>query len=246
MPDNADWSPLRAALQSCRAAGCVPHLWWRDDDAVATTAALDRLASLSEQVGVPVHLAVIPAHATPELAAYVTNAPLIPVVHGWAHADHSTPDEKKNEFLTPRAGALDDAAHGLARMQDLFADTVRRMFVPPWNRIHDNIVAALPAMGYTALSNFGPRPTPAGGITRINTHVDPIDWKGTRGLLDAQSLIDGAARNLMDRAAFRADPTEPFGLLTHHLVHDAAIWDFSRTFLTELLQGGATPWQMET
>jgi hypothetical protein len=29
--------------------------------------------------------------------------------------------------------------------------------------------------------------------------------------------------------------------LTHHLVHDAAIWEFTRACLSELLDGGAQP-----
>ncbi|MEO0745245.1 MAG: polysaccharide deacetylase family protein [Pseudomonadota bacterium] len=241
---NPDWSPLRAALRACRAAGTMPRLWWRDDDAVAPTHALDQLTALSETVGLPVHLAIIPAEATDALARYCDGAPVVPVVHGWAHADHSTPDDKKNEFLTPRADAAADATRGLARLRTLFGDGLRPMFVPPWNRIHAGVVARLPAMGYTTLSTYGPRPAPEAvpGLAQVNTHVDPIDWKSTRSLIDAQTLIDQAAAQLTDRH----DTDEPFGLLTHHLVHDPAIWAFAEAFLTEMQLGGATPWQMET
>ncbi|MEM9870164.1 MAG: polysaccharide deacetylase family protein [Pseudomonadota bacterium] len=241
-----DWTPLRNALRACRSSGTLPQLWWRDDDAVRPTAALDQLAELAMATGVPVHLAVIPADASDTLAAHITSMPLIPIVHGWAHRDHSMPGEKRNEFLTQRADATQDAADGLARLQTLFGDRLQPMFVPPWNRIHADVIAALPALGYTALSTFGPRPQDHDSIRRINTHVDPIDWKGTRDLIDAQTLIDRAAAQLHDRHMGRADAAEPFGLLTHHLVHTPAIWDFAHTFLTELQQGGAMPWQMET
>ncbi|WP_415919742.1 polysaccharide deacetylase [Tateyamaria sp. SN6-1] len=245
---GTDWTPLRAALRACEDAGVTPRLWWRDDDAVAATDALDRLARMSAEVALPVHLAIIPAGATEDLVHSCADAGCVPVVHGWAHTDHSSRDVKKNEFLTPRADAEDDAARGLARLRTLFGDALRPMFVPPWNRINDTVIAALPAMGYTALSTYGPRATPhaADGLALINTHVDPIDWKGTRSLIDPNQLIAHAAQMLHDRATGTADATEPFGLLTHHLVHDAAIWTFTKTFLTEMQQGGATPWQMET
>ena len=239
-----DWQPLRAALRACRAAGATPSIWWRDDDAVAPTHALDQVTALSEAVGLPVHLAIIPAGATDALARYCNGRPLIPVVHGWAHSDHSAPGDKKNEFLTPRADAMDDASRGLARLRTLFGDSLRPMFVPPWNRIHTDVITRLPMMGYTALSTYGPRATPEAvpGLAQVNTHVDPIDWKGTRSLIDAQTLIDRAAAQLTSRH----DADEPFGLLTHHLVHDPAIWAFAEAFLTEMQLGGAIPWQMET
>ena len=241
-----DWSPLRAALKACRASGAVPQVWWRDDDATVPTAALDQLTALAQAVEMPVHLAVIPANATPALAVYCSDAPLIPVVHGWAHADHSVAGEKKNEFLTARPGANADAKRGLTRLQDLFGPTLRPMFVPPWNRIRAEVARDLSTMGYSTLSTFGPRADPIPGITRINTHVDPIHWKGSRSLVDPQTLIDTAAIQLQDRLNSAADAAEPYGLLTHHLVHDPAIWAFAETFLTEMQMGGATLWQMET
>ncbi|WP_299689356.1 polysaccharide deacetylase family protein [uncultured Tateyamaria sp.] len=243
---NPDWTPLRNALRDCRAANTMPTLWWRDDDAVAPTRALDQLCALTETFHLSVHLAIIPALATDALAAYCVDAPLIPVVHGWAHTDHSAAHDKKNEFLTPRPDAKRDAARGLTHMRSLFGQTLRPMFVPPWNRISAQVTTALPDMGYTTLSTFGPRGAAVPGLTRINTHVDPIHWKGTRSLVDTQTLIDDAAAHLRQRSTGAADASEPFGLLTHHLVHDAAIWAFAETFLTEMLTGGATPWQMET
>ena len=242
-----DWTPLRNALRLCRAAGAIPPIWWRDDDAVAPTDALDTLAHDAGALGMSVHLAVIPAHATLALAAYCQTAPFLPVVHGWAHVDHSRPTEKKNEFQTPRAGARAETAEGLARMQTLF-ETVVPMFVPPWNRVNADIVNGLSAQGYTHLSTYGARKRqyPTVGLEQINTHIDPIYWKGHKGLVEADHLIAEAARALTDRAEGRADPVEPFGLLTHHLVHDDAIWAFSRAFLTEMRDGGATPWHLET
>ena len=83
---NIDWSDLRTELAEWQARGLRLPVWWRDDDAVAPTPALSRLTKLSARTSMPVHLAVVPRPATPDLAAFVAdNAPLIPVVHGWAH-----------------------------------------------------------------------------------------------------------------------------------------------------------------
>ena len=248
-PMRLDWRPLDRELERWQAAGRVLDLWWRDDDATAPTEALGRLAALSERLGLPVHLAVIPARAEPALARAVAAQPqLVPMVHGWAHASHAPPGEKKAEFGAhrplPRMQA--EAGAGLARLADLFGPALRPVFVPPWNRIAPEMTATLPGLGYRALSTFTPRRAPAAapGLAAINTHLDPIAWKTTRSLADPQALIAQTARQLADRRSGRADPGEPYGLLTHHLVHDAAIWQFVETLLARLLAGPARPWRM--
>lgn len=244
---QVDWSPLRNALADCRRDRIPVPFWWRDDDAVDHTQALDRLLALAETVGVPVHLAIIPAHASPRLEPLMAEHALLPVVHGWAHADHSAPGEKKNEFQSNRPGMAQDSARAFARMSALFGPALCPMFVPPWNRIQDAAVAALPAQGYRALSTFGPRTSPEAepGLSTINTHIDPIWWKGTRDLVAPETLVVSAASQLTARRTGGQDPAEPFGLLTHHLVHTPAIWSFAEQFINEMLSGGATPWRME-
>lgn len=242
-----DWTPLRTALAAYRATGAALPFWWRDDDAVAPTPALDRLHALSAQTGLPVHLAIIPAHARPALVAAVDPEQLVPVVHGWAHADHSEAGQKSNEFLTPRAAATEEPGMAIARLQAMFGPDLRAMFVPPWNRINDDVIAALPAHGYDVLSTFTPRKSAlaAPGLAQINTHIDPIWWKGTRDLVDPAQLIAQTAAHLDARRTGTEDAGEPLGLLTHHLVHSEAIWDFANAFVREMLDGGATPFVME-
>ncbi|WP_147107470.1 polysaccharide deacetylase family protein [Tateyamaria sp. syn59] len=243
-----DWTPLRQELQACRRNDMALPFWWRDDDAIAPTTALDRLADLSRATGVAVHLAIVPAHATPDLAEYTAARQMIPLVHGWAHRDHSTPDQKKNEFLTDRTGLAEDSARGLARMQQLFGASLRSAFVPPWNRVKEAHLPVLARQGYTVLSTFGARQTSeaASGLTQINTHIDPIWWKGTRDLVQPDILVQSTAALLRARRQGAEDATEPLGLLTHHLVHTPAIWDFTSAYIQEMLSGGATPWTMET
>ena len=77
----------------------------------------------------------------------------------------------------PRAYAL--AADGV------FGQAASPVFVPPWNRIAPALLPRLRALGFRGLSTFRRSPRraqPAPGLAQINTHLDPIDWRGGRGL----------------------------------------------------------------
>jgi hypothetical protein len=128
-------------------------------------------------------------------------------------------------------------------MEALLGARLVKMFVPPWNRISPALIPELVALGYTALSTYTPRKqrATAPGLVQINTHIDPIFWRGGGGLVAADELISGITETLKDRRAGRTDATEPLGFLTHHLVHDVDIWDFTERCLGTLLEGGATP-----
>lgn len=243
----ADWSPLTAELEVWHQQGLDLPIWWRDDDAVSTTPHLDRLSAMSDKLGVPVHLAIIPRDAEDGLVEYVSSRPnLIPVVHGWAHKNHAPTGEKKSEFRLhrPLSEIVQDAQSGASRMRALFADQLCPMFVPPWNRIAPEVVKELPAAGYRILSTATPRPSPqvAPGLDQINTHLDPIDWRGTRGLAAPETLIAKTAQLLRNRREGRADNAEPFGILTHHLVHDEDIWAFTHDLLHRLMKGPGFVW----
>lgn len=244
-----DWTTLDAELAHWGDVGMSLPLWWRDDDAIAPTPDLARLTDMSARLDIPVHLAVIPCHAETALADFVVQNPtLIPVTHGWAHQNHAFGAEKKAEFGAhrPLDQIVRDAAQGQARMHELFGNSAGLMFVPPWNRIADQAVAALPGLGYTALSTFTPRAatTAVPGLAQINTHLDPIGWKTGKSLVDPTVLIEQVTRQLRDRRKGRADASEPYGILTHHLVHDAEIWSFTEQLLTRLLAGPGTCWTL--
>lgn len=237
-----DWSPLRRALAGLRAEHVALPIWWRDDDAVAPTAALEQLNKMSDQLNIPVHLAVVPKHATDALAAEISrHTNLIPVTHGWAHEDHSPADQKKSEFGTGRVSAKADITDAATRMRELFGDLRLPLFVPPWNRLWPGHYPALRDVGFKGISTFGPRPAlqAADGLLQINTHVDPIDWHGTRDLLDPEIFQTRLRQELDARRCGTVDASEPLGYLTHHLVHSRQVWDVSQQLLTELLEGGA-------
>jgi hypothetical protein len=138
-------------------------------------------------------------------------------VHGWAHRNHAGPEEKKQELGAhrPVETVLDELARGLRHLQDLHGAQAAPVLVPPWNRIHDDVVQGLPGIGYAALSVFGPeKPAP---LRVLNTHVDLIDWRGTGGAKELDTLLSEIAVALQRDA--------PIGLLTHHLIHDAGAWE---------------------
>ncbi len=245
-----DWTSLKTELRHWQDAGLTLPFWWRDDDAVSDTPALHQLTKMAQNAGLPVHLAVIPAHADATLAAMIADTTtLIPVAHGWSHDNHAPASEKKAEFGAHRP--LDvlqgEARNGLSRLQTLFGPRVPPLFVPPWNRIAPDLLPHLPGCGFHTVSTFTPRAQvhPAPGLTQINTHIDPINWRSGGGLVDEGALIVHITTLLQDRRAGRTDATEPLGLLTHHLVHDAEIWSFCARLVAVLTDGPATPWTAE-
>ncbi|MEP2641767.1 polysaccharide deacetylase family protein [Roseobacter sp.] len=240
---TADWSPLRRELALWRADRATLPLWWRDDDAIAATPALAQLHDLVHDIGLPVHIAVIPALADQTLADAVADTPLfLPTVHGWAHENRAPNGQKKAEFGALHPDTPAQLHGGMAKLRGLFGDALLPVFVAPWNRLHPNILPHLVSAGHRIVSTFQPRPCrhPVAGLMAVNTHIDPIDWRGTRGLKPPAEIIAETVHQLAARRCGDTDATEPFGYLTHHLVHNVDIWSFSRRFLIELLEGGAT------
>ncbi len=240
-----DWTPLDAELGRWKAEGLTLPLWWRDDDAVAATPQLQRLHDLARNLGMPVHLAVIPAHAQDSLADFA-GAHMVPVLHGWSHVNHAPPTAKKAEFGAHRDPNImrREIEQGLTRLRALFGEAFVPMFVPPWNRISPDLPAHLPGLGVRMLSTFTPRTQAhaAPELCQINTHLDPINWRADKTLHDPDTLIRQVAMQLADRREARADRKEPYGILTHHLVHDTAIWDHVEALLARLLDGPTQIW----
>ena len=79
----------------------------------------------------------------------------------------------------------------------------------------------------------GYRGRPAGPLPRLDTHVDLIDWRGGRRFAGAGTVL-GALVDALAARRGAGDPS-PAGVLSHHLVHDAATW----RFLEDLLAWGA-------
>ena len=234
-----DWSPLDRALSRARDRNLPVAFWWRDDDAVTDTRRLARLLGLANRFRAGLALAVIPASLEPSLAARLEEEERVfALVHGARHANHAPPGEKKAEFGGHRAvGTMtEEAGQSLHAARRLLGAKLLPVFVPPWNRIAPELAPFLPRLGYDALSTFRDREAahPVPGLLQVNTHVDPIDWHGTRSLADPARIVAETAAAVERRVTGRADPDEPIGLLTHHLVHDEAIWSFCEKLMMYL------------
>ena len=226
LPGNLAWDALEREVERWREEGWEVTLWWRDDDAAEPTPALSRLLAL--RPGCPLGLAVIPAAAKASLAGEMTDAVDV-LVHGFAHQNHAGPPARKSEYPAGRV-APGELRAGRERLEAIFGDRALPVFVPPWNRMGGEAAAALPAAGYRVLSGY--RGRPEGPLPRLDTHVDLVDWRGGRRFAGSAAVLRALADALAARRSAR-DPV-PTGLLSHHLVHDAAGW----RFLEDLLAWG--------
>ncbi|UNZ49960.1 polysaccharide deacetylase family protein [Agrobacterium tumefaciens] len=231
---------LVAALDECERRGIKADLWLRDDDAVERTPALDTLLDLCAGFSAPVTLAVIPEMTTDRLAQHLDTSDIAQVaVHGWSHANYAGEKEKKQELGSHRDPAivLDELQSGLDKLHDLHGGRLVPMLVPPWNRIDAGIVKELAGLGYRALSVFGPEKSTLPPY--LNTHVDVIDWHGSRGGRDDDVLFAETAARIL----YTAENGGATGILTHHLVHDDNVWRFLRRLFEVTAEHPAARWR---
>jgi predicted deacetylase len=222
---------LEAHLDWFAERGLSVPVWWRDDDAVEPTPALDRLIAIASAHEIEVALAVIPKDATAALAERIAFEPFVSVLqHGYAHRNHQDKarGEKAAEFGARRDPdeALKELKTGNARLKTLFGTTFVPLFVPPWNRLSPQIARRLPEAGLVAASTFTqfhPRAMPY-----LQTHVDMIKWKKERRFIGWRSA---ALRFDYQLARRRTNADEPLGILSHHLAQNDACFDFlDKTF----------------
>ncbi len=243
----ADWHDLERELDAWQATDHVATFWWRDDDAVSATPALERLLALAQEAAAPLALAVIPAAAEPSLVRRLDGASQVAVLqHGYAHLNHAPPERRKCELgpERPTATVLDELSAGGKRMRALFGGRALAVLVPPWNRIDGAVARSLPGAGFRGLSTLGPRPERWGapGLRQVDVHVDLVDWRGGRGFVGLSAALDQVLGHLAARRGGSADGDEPTGLMTHHLVHDAGCWDFVAEFLARTRARPSARW----
>ena len=246
-PHREAWRALERELDAWAQAGRSVTLWWRDDDCVEPTPALDRLLALAARGGTPLALAVVPGRALSSLPARLaaTEAPVTVLQHGYSHRDRAPAGRKQQELCAgpDAAGTLERLARGAARMAGLFgpygataALAHLAVLVPPWNRIDADLLPALPELGFHGLSTDGPRaaPTAVPGLVQVNSHVDLLHSLRRDGVLDPGHVLTALTDHLAARRQGAADPVEPSGLLTHHLAHDTASWALLDALLARL------------
>lgn len=241
------WTRLDHELDAWRASGRRATLWCRDDDACRDGAALRRLLGIARAQDVPIALAAIPAALEPSLADAVAEFAVVTVVqHGYAHRNHAPPGARNCELSAHRsvAESMAELVKGRVCLARDFGTRFVAVLVPPWNRIDAEVVARLPDAGFIGLSTFGPRAStyPASGISQFNTHVDLIAWRQGRTFIGVDASIDRLVGHLQARREGNADPTEPTGILTHHLDLGDAAWHFLAELFARTRAHGAAAW----
>lgn len=242
----ADWTALAQELDAWAQSGQTATFWWRDDDAGADAAKLKELLHLRQDLGVPLAMAVVPDWLTPDVAALVAGAGDIHVLqHGVAHADHSGGRGRRMELC---AGALPSGLRqALIRSRNVlrtsFPSSLIEVMVPPWNRIDEAVLSILAGSGFLGLSTLGPRCGPhRQGLVVNNVHIDIIDWKAGRRFAGDEVCLEASVRHLENRRRGVVDPSEATGLMTHHLVHDAACHAFIARFVHTVARHPAGRW----
>ena len=241
------WVHLTDELDRWQADGRVASLWWRDDDAIEDTPALHRLISIATSVDAPLALSVVPAPAKPSLGNVLSDTRRIHVLqHGYTHRNHAANGAKKIELggERDRASVEGDLIDGRRCLDDLAGDAALPILVPPWNRIDDAVLSALPALGYQGISTFRPRTarTAIPPVRQVNAHVDIVDWRSSRQFCGEETALSAFVGHLAARRIGAVDGDEPTGLLTHHLVHDDAGWAFVVALSAAVTEHDAACW----
>lgn len=238
------WSELFDEIARWHDAGRSVDFWWRDDDACHADPALERLVGLAASAQVPLALAAIPHGVQAQVLAQDARWVRI-LQHGADHTRRNGAGEKKTEFAAsePLADALQRLRQGF---EQIAGPVTLPVLVPPWNRIGSpDLPGRLAAAGYRGLSRFGPRAAAASipALVQVNTHVDIIDWRGSRGFVGEEPALRAATAHLQARREGRADPAEATGWLTHHLVHDEASWRFLALLFERTRSRSPVVWQ---
>lgn len=238
------FAALDAELALWAEAGRRASFWWRDDDAGADSPALARLLALAERHAAPLALAVIPLRLEKPATARIEATRHVTVLqHGLRHENRAGAGAKKCEFPArlPLDAMLAELDHGRALLDSAFDGRALPVLVPPWNRLAPALIPALASTGLHGLSSYGPRSSTqaAPGVRQVNCHVDPIDWRGTRGFIGEPNTVNLVCAHLAARRTGAADADEPTGLLSHHSTHDEACWMFFDQILHRLTHHAA-------
>lgn len=229
------WNDLDQELAFWQASATVPSLWWRDDDAIAPSAGLDRLLALTAAHDIPMHLAVIPQGATRALAARLADESRVSVMqHGLAHINHEPVGNGASEMGNSRSAAQQraDLENGWALLQALDLQRLIPAFAAPWNRVGSQTPLILHQLGFRLVSTNLQRQVaqPVPGLLQVNVHADPIRWKTGAAFRGEAGFLSCVVDHLQQRRLGLADPDEPTGVTTHHLQTSDEIWQFLDRF----------------
>lgn len=247
----AELAPLTAELRRWRSEGRRARLWLRDDDAVAATPQLSAMTDVLQRFSLRALFAVIPALMDETLtAAMAASSHYVLCQHGLRHQNHEPPAEPKAEFGPARllADALADIVQGRDAMRRTFGEAFAPVFVPPWNRIADDVRRRLPELGFAGLSAYAEQPAHAvPGLVEVNATLDILNWEQRQGPGVAMLPLPLLASRLADllrerRGDAPPEKARPVGLLTHHRAMSGAAWQAVSAIVATTLDSDAADW----
>ena len=246
-PDLLDWDVLDRELNQWAADGLTATFWWRDDDASRDSDQLARLLELTASSQTPVSLAVVPDWLTDTLPNSIAQFPHVSVLqHGYAHRSHAGSGARKSEFADNRdvSDMRTEIISGEQILRDNFGGQFLPVMVPPWNRYGGALRSLFIELEFTGLSAMWAS-DPAQSrypLRQVNTHIDPIAWRGDRGYAGADVVLEQLISHLRLRREISACLAEPTGLLTHHLDHTPDVWNFCEQFVHRLSAHSCVQW----
>ena len=227
------WNKLTEELDRWYQAELTATFWWRDDDAIEATCALDRLIKETTLAQAPLLLASIPLHANSTLVnTLIEHKHIVIAQHGYAHINHAPRGQGLGAWEMGlhrgEQAVVDDLKQGYKFLSELFPDKLIPVVVPPWNRIDSSLFTAMYELGYKGVSAFGAldKIELDSGMIQINCHCDPIKWKGGPHFTGVEKSIAMICEHLTQRRNKLVAVDEPTGLLTHHLDMDKQSWQF--------------------
>lgn len=243
----ATWQKLDEELARWQQAGRMATLWWRDDDASILTPQLKQLVEIADAAEIPLHLAVIPARLEADAAQYLRASPNTRILqHGYAHMDHAPKGQGSWELgdHRPLDVVINELRLGHEILADAFGVKFLPVLVPPWTRFSEKLRPYLSEIGFKAYSAEGLRDAGQhlAGLKTIHAHCDPIKWKQNARFKGCDRVEDDIVEHLQMRRTGKCDPSEPTGLCTHHMDHQADLWQFLADFTAHTAAHPAVRW----
>ena len=242
MKSGSETKNLIAELAKWSRKNSIAQIWWRDDDASHPTSNLDWMLQTIDSLEFKPLLAAIPNLSSRELAKALETNGLPIAVHGLSHSNYEPAGSRKSEFGPSRDlhDIKKDLIQAKEQLSNIFGDSVIDCFVPPWNRVREDIIPHLSELGFSGFSSFGKRLSRVNesNLRWFNTHVDVIDWRNTRHFIGRDAMMSQITDNLR-RQRRRSGTSEPVGVLTHHLNMIESDWEELRNIFAVLKKNNA-------
>ncbi len=227
------------------------QFWWRDDDAVEESTALNHLIDLQQRYNIALHLAVIPHHLKSTLLDSLSPHDDIWVLqHGFSHQSYAAPQQRKIEL----GGECDpeqlrkQLAQGKHILEHAFPKQFLPIMVPPWNRVDDWVHPLLQSIGYSAwsgLASLSPSLNTKNIVDQLDNypvHIDIMNWK-TRQFAGVEIVVNNIIQHLEKQRLSTTSENKAIGLMTHHLVHDTSCQQFLDQFFAFSQTHSMIEWQ---